>query len=142
MGTHRHPTRGPARPGRQRTVDLQLSVPSTQLNGFLIGQHGETMRSLQYLVSTALKNNGHEYPRVNVDVAAAAVDSMMSKECAGEDTMCRAAAEKWVKRRAQQTACDVDEAMKTRRRLSAFLSRRGYAAETIRAALDSVLPRR
>lgn len=48
---------------------IQLSVPSTQLNGFLIGQHGDTMRSLQYLVSTALKNNGHEYSRVNVDVA-------------------------------------------------------------------------
>jgi len=48
---------------------IQLSVPSTQLNGFLIGQHGDTMRSLQYLVSTALKNNGHEYTRVNVDVA-------------------------------------------------------------------------
>ncbi|HET6925089.1 MAG TPA: R3H domain-containing nucleic acid-binding protein [Candidatus Saccharimonadales bacterium] len=48
---------------------IQLSVPSTQLNGFLIGQHGETMRSLQYLVSTALKNNGHEYTRVNVDIA-------------------------------------------------------------------------
>lgn len=48
---------------------IQLNVPSTQLNGFLIGQHGENMRALQYLVSTALKNNGHEYSRVNVDVA-------------------------------------------------------------------------
>ena len=48
---------------------IQLSVPSTQLNGFLIGQRGENMRSLQYLVSTALKNNGYEYNRVNVDVA-------------------------------------------------------------------------
>lgn len=48
---------------------IQLSVPSTQLNGFLIGQHGDTMRSLQYVVSNALKNNGHEYTRVNVDVA-------------------------------------------------------------------------
>lgn len=48
---------------------IQLSVPSTHLNGFLIGQRGENMRSLQYLTSTALKNNGHEYNRVNVDVA-------------------------------------------------------------------------
>jgi spoIIIJ-associated protein len=39
------------------------------MNGFLIGQHGDTMRSLQYLVSTALKNQGHEYWRVNVDIA-------------------------------------------------------------------------
>src|SRR5206468_2641417 len=48
---------------------IQLNVPSTQLNGFLIGQRGENMRSLQYLVSTALKNNGYDYTRVNVDVA-------------------------------------------------------------------------
>ena len=48
---------------------IQLNVPSTHLNGFLIGQRGENMRSLQYLVSTALKNNNHEYSRVNVDIA-------------------------------------------------------------------------
>lgn len=48
---------------------IQLSVPSTHLNGFLIGQRGENMRSLQYLTSTALKNNGHDYNRVNVDIA-------------------------------------------------------------------------
>ena len=48
---------------------IELSVPSTHLNGFLIGQHGDTMRSLQYVVSNALKNQGHAYTRVNVDVA-------------------------------------------------------------------------
>jgi spoIIIJ-associated protein len=48
---------------------IQLSVPSTHLNGFLIGQHAETMHSLQYLVSTALKNSNYQYTRVNVDVA-------------------------------------------------------------------------
>jgi len=48
---------------------IELSVPSTRLNGFLIGQHGDTMRSLQFIVSNALKNNGYEYTRVNVDVA-------------------------------------------------------------------------
>lgn len=48
---------------------IQLNVPSTALNGFLIGSHGDTMRSLQYLVSTALKSQGHEHWRVNVDVA-------------------------------------------------------------------------
>jgi spoIIIJ-associated protein len=48
---------------------IQLNVPSTHLNGFLIGQHGENMRSLQYLVSTALKNNDFASTRVNVDVA-------------------------------------------------------------------------
>ena len=48
---------------------IQLNVPSTAMNGFLIGQHGDTMRSLQYIVSTALKNQGHEFWRVNVDIA-------------------------------------------------------------------------
>ena len=48
---------------------IELSVPSTHMNGFLIGQHGDTMRSLQYMVATALKNNGYEHSRVNVDIA-------------------------------------------------------------------------
>lgn len=48
---------------------IQLSVPSTHLNGFLIGQRGDNMRSLQYLTSTALKNQDYQYNRVNVDVA-------------------------------------------------------------------------
>jgi spoIIIJ-associated protein len=48
---------------------IQLNVPSTNLNGFLIGQRGDNMRALQYLTSTALKNNNFEHARVNVDVA-------------------------------------------------------------------------
>jgi spoIIIJ-associated protein len=48
---------------------IELSVPSTHMNGFLIGQHGETMRALQFMVSNALKNNGFAYNRVNVDIA-------------------------------------------------------------------------
>ncbi|MBC7581330.1 single-stranded DNA-binding protein [Aeromicrobium sp.] len=48
---------------------IQLSVPSSQLNGFLIGQNGDTMRSLQYLVSTELKNANYAHSRINVDVA-------------------------------------------------------------------------
>jgi spoIIIJ-associated protein len=48
---------------------IQLNVPSTHMNGFLIGQHGENMRSLQYLTSTALKNNDFSHTRVNVDIA-------------------------------------------------------------------------
>jgi spoIIIJ-associated protein len=48
---------------------IELDIPSTHLNGFLIGQHGENMRSIQFLVSNALKNNGYEVSRVNVDVA-------------------------------------------------------------------------
>jgi len=48
---------------------IQLNVPSTHLNGFLIGQGGENMRSMQYLISTALKNNNYANIRVNVDIA-------------------------------------------------------------------------
>ena len=48
---------------------IELNVPSTHLNGFLIGQRGENMRSLQYLTSTALKNNDFAHNRVNVDIA-------------------------------------------------------------------------
>ncbi len=48
---------------------IELEVPSTHLNGFLIGQKGENMRSMQFLVSSALKNQGFEHTRVNIDVA-------------------------------------------------------------------------
>ncbi len=48
---------------------IELHVPSTHLNGFLIGQHGDTMRALQFLVGSALKNNNFEHSRVNIDVA-------------------------------------------------------------------------
>lgn len=48
---------------------IELHVPSTHLNGFLIGQHGDTMRALQFTVSSALKNQDYEVVRVNVDVA-------------------------------------------------------------------------
>jgi len=48
---------------------IELSIPSTHMNGFLIGQRGETLRSIQYMVSAALMNNNNEFHRVNVDVA-------------------------------------------------------------------------
>lgn len=48
---------------------IELNVPSTHLNGFLIGQHGDTVRSLQYLISMALRGQNFSHSRVNVDVA-------------------------------------------------------------------------
>jgi spoIIIJ-associated protein len=48
---------------------IEIHVPSTQLNSFLIGQHGETMHALQYLVSNALRNNNYSMTRVSIDVA-------------------------------------------------------------------------
>jgi spoIIIJ-associated protein len=48
---------------------IELDIPSTHLNGFLIGQRGDTLRALQYTVSNALKNQNYAHTRVNVDVA-------------------------------------------------------------------------
>src|SRR3989338_4400468 len=48
---------------------IELSIPSTYLNGFLIGQQGETLRAIQFLTSAALRSNKLEYNRINLDVA-------------------------------------------------------------------------
>lgn len=48
---------------------IELSVPSSELNAFLIGRGAETLRSLQFLVATALRSKDAELTRVNVDVA-------------------------------------------------------------------------
>ncbi len=48
---------------------IELQVPSTHLNGFLIGSKGETMHGLQFLTSCALKSKEYAINRVNVDIA-------------------------------------------------------------------------
>ncbi len=48
---------------------IELYVESSDLNSILIGRNAETLRSLQYIVSTALRNREAELIRVNVDVA-------------------------------------------------------------------------
>lgn len=48
---------------------IEMNIPSTHLNAFLIGQRGETLRHLQYLVATTLRNRDAELVRVNLDVA-------------------------------------------------------------------------
>lgn len=48
---------------------IELSVPSTDINSLLIGKNAETLRSLQLLLSTTLRNNGVESARVNIDIA-------------------------------------------------------------------------
>lgn len=48
---------------------IELKVPSTHLNGFLIGHNGDTLRSLQFLVSTTLRNHDAELSRINIDIA-------------------------------------------------------------------------
>ena len=48
---------------------IELYVATSDLNSILIGRNAETLRSLQYVVSTALRNKNAELIRVNVDVA-------------------------------------------------------------------------
>lgn len=48
---------------------IELAVPSTELNSLLIGRNAETLRSLQYLVSTVLRNKDAAVWRVNIDIA-------------------------------------------------------------------------
>lgn len=48
---------------------IQLNVPSSEQNGFLIGQHGDNLRSLQHLTNMALKRSGTDGLAVVVDVA-------------------------------------------------------------------------
>ncbi len=48
---------------------IELYVPSTELNSLLIGRNAETLRSLQYLVSTVLRNKNADLTRVNIDIA-------------------------------------------------------------------------
>jgi spoIIIJ-associated protein len=48
---------------------IELSVSSSELNSILIGRNAETLRSMQYIVSTTLRNKGAALNRVNVDIA-------------------------------------------------------------------------
>lgn len=48
---------------------IELSVASSDINSILIGRNAETLRSLQYLVSTTLRNHDAVLSRVNVDIA-------------------------------------------------------------------------
>lgn len=48
---------------------IELSVPSTESNSLLIGKNAETLRSIQYLLSTTLRNHDAAITRVNLDIA-------------------------------------------------------------------------
>lgn len=48
---------------------IELSVPSTESNSILIGRNAETLRGLQYVVSTTLRNQDAAIVRVNIDIA-------------------------------------------------------------------------
>ena len=48
---------------------IELDIPSTPSNSILIGRGAETLRSLQYTVSTVLRNKNAALVRVNIDIA-------------------------------------------------------------------------
>ena len=48
---------------------IEAYIPSTELNSILIGRSAETLRSLQYLLSTTLRNQNAKVSRVNIDIA-------------------------------------------------------------------------
>jgi spoIIIJ-associated protein len=48
---------------------IELSVGTSELTSVLIGRGAETLRSLQYIISTTLRNKNAALTRVNVDIA-------------------------------------------------------------------------
>lgn len=48
---------------------IEVNIPSTEHNSILIGRSAETLRSIQYLLSTTLRNQGATIVRVNIDIA-------------------------------------------------------------------------
>jgi spoIIIJ-associated protein len=48
---------------------IEISVPAIEESSLLIGRNAETLRSFQYMVSTALRNKNAELVRVNIDIA-------------------------------------------------------------------------
>lgn len=48
---------------------IELSVPTSEMNSLLIGRNAETLRSMQYIISTTLRNKDAALSRVNLDIA-------------------------------------------------------------------------
>lgn len=48
---------------------IELAVPSNDNNSLLIGRGAETLRSMQLIVSAALRTQQAEITRVNIDIA-------------------------------------------------------------------------
>ena len=48
---------------------IELSIPSSELNSILIGRGAETLRGMQYVISTTLRNKNAALTRINLDIA-------------------------------------------------------------------------
>lgn len=72
---------------------------------------------------------------VAADTARAALATVFADEDVAEETLCIAAAEKWLR-----THPD-DDVKRRRRKLAASLARRGFGTHALRTAVDQLLPR-
>ena len=50
---------------------IEVSVPSTEYNKILIGRNGDTLRAMQTLVSTTLRNKDADLTKVSLDIRRA-----------------------------------------------------------------------
>lgn len=48
---------------------IELDVPSSEFSSLLIGRNAETLRSIQYLLTTTLRNHDAALIHVNIDIA-------------------------------------------------------------------------
>ncbi len=48
---------------------IELSAPSSSMNGFLIGHAGDNLRAMQHITMQAIMNKGFGHFRVNIDIA-------------------------------------------------------------------------
>lgn len=48
---------------------INISVASSELNSLLIGRNAETLRSIQSIISSVLRNHDASLQRINVDIA-------------------------------------------------------------------------
>jgi regulatory protein len=78
---------------------------------------------------------------VDRETASRAVARVLQTEQADEATLCLHSAQKWLRTHGRSAdAGDADQRRRVQRRLVAFLQRRGYAPDHIRAALDAARP--
>jgi regulatory protein len=75
---------------------------------------------------------------VSIEIARDAVARVMAAEDVSDDALCSAAAERWAGRHAV-TGIALADRQAMERKLSAYLARRGYRGDAIRAAVDATL---
>jgi regulatory protein len=75
---------------------------------------------------------------VDSDTARNVVERIMHAEQADDGALCQEAADRWLRTHGRTVATEPDQHARVTRRLAAFLQRRGYAGDHIRAALNGL----